>query len=119
MPVDWRTGLWPSDPNLSAVGEIDLGGAWAEALDREDVGVHEEWFTRELADPIRRPGALRDSGYGDEVTAETEWMSGLHDPHWYLRKEFKKYAQPGNVKVPIWPQPRANIPASHGTRGTS
>ncbi len=95
-----------SEPNLSAVGEIDLGGAWAVALDREDVGVDEEWFTRELADPIRLPGALRDSGYGDEVTAETEWMSGLHDPHWYLRKEFKKYAQPGNVKVPFWPQPR-------------
>ena len=84
---------------------IDLQGAWRVALDRDDVGVDEEWFTRELTDPIQLPGALRDSGYGDEITAETEWMSRLHDAQWYLRKEFKPYAQPGNVKVPFWLQP--------------
>lgn len=85
--------------------EIDLKGTWALALDRDDVGVDEEWFAQELSDPIQLPGALRDSGYGDEITAETEWMSGLHDSHWHLRKEFKKYAEPGNVKVPFWLQP--------------
>ena len=94
------------EPNLASTGSIDLGGAWAVALDREDVGVDEEWFARELSDPIRLPGALRDGGYGDEITAETEWMSGLHDPHWYLRKEFKRHALPGNVKIPFWPQPQ-------------
>ena len=95
--------LWM--PVAMASDAIDLSGTWAVALDRDDVGVDEEWFAQELSDPIRLPGALRDSGYGDEITAETEWMSGLHDTHWHLRKEFKKYAEPGNVKVPFWPQP--------------
>lgn len=85
--------------------EIDLKGTWRVALDRDDVGVDEEWFTRELSDPIELPGALRDGGYGDEITAQTEWMSGLHDSYWYLRKEYKRYAEPGDVKVPFWPQP--------------
>ncbi len=84
---------------------IDLAGTWKVALDREDAGVDEEWFGRELSDPIRLPGALRDGGYGDKITVETEWMSGLHDPYWYLRKEFKEYAEAGQVKVPFWPQP--------------
>jgi len=96
--------LWM--PVAVASNAIDLSGTWAVALDRDDVGVDEEWFTQELSDPIRLPGALRDSGYGDEITAETEWMSGLHDTHWHLRKEFKRYAEPGNVKVPFWPQPQ-------------
>ena len=84
---------------------IDLAGTWRLALDREDAGVDESWFERELSDPIELPGALRDSGYGDAITAQTQWMSRLHDRYWYLRKEFKAYAQPGNVKVPFWLQP--------------
>jgi len=95
-----------SAPVMMASDAIDLSGMWAVALDRDDVGVDEEWFTQEFSDPIRLPGALRDSGYGDEITAETEWMSGLHDRYWHLRKEFRKYAEPGNVKVPFWPQPK-------------
>jgi len=75
------------------------------ALDRDDTGVDESWFEREFTDPIELPGALRDSGYGDAITAQTEWMSRLHDHDWYLRKEFKEYAKPGNVKVPFWLQP--------------
>ncbi len=84
---------------------INLAGTWRVALDPNDVGVDEEWFARELVDPIQLPGTLRDNGYGDPITAETEWMSRLHDHYWYLRKDYKRYAQPGNVKVPFWLQP--------------
>ncbi len=96
---------WPVSGQTTQPRDIDLKGTWRVALDRDDVGVDEEWFTRELSDPVELPGALRDSGYGDEITARTEWMSSLHDPYWYLRKEYKKYTEPGNVKVPFWLQP--------------
>ena len=92
-------------PVCAGSDAIDLKGTWRVALDREDVGVDESWFEQEFSNPIELPGALRDSGYGDEITAETQWMSRLHDRHWYLRKEFKPYAEPGNVKVPFWLQP--------------
>jgi hypothetical protein len=85
--------------------DIDLKGTWRVALDPNDVGVDEEWFHRAFADRIELPGTLRDNGYGDPITAQTEWMSRLHDPYWYLRKDYKRYAEPGNVKVPFWLQP--------------
>ncbi len=85
--------------------EINLAGAWRVALDPNDVGVDEEWFTRELADRIQLPGTLRDNGYGGPITAQTQWMSRLHDHYWYLRKDYKAYAEPNNVKVPFWLQP--------------
>lgn len=94
--------VWPAQGQSDA---IDLKGTWRVALDRDDAGVDEGWFERELTDSIELPGALRDSGYGDAITAQTPWMSRLHDPFWYLRKEFKQYAEPGNVKVPFWLQP--------------
>jgi len=95
-------GVWPAQGQSDAV---DLKGTWRITLDRDDVGVDESWFERELSDLIELPGALRDSGYGDAITAQTEWMSHSHDPFWYLRKEFKSYAEPGNVKIPFGLQP--------------
>jgi beta-galactosidase len=95
----------PADLGAVRTDEIDLKGTWRLALDRNDIGVEEQWFKRKFSDPIQLPGTLRDNGYGDEITATTEWMSRLHDKYWYLRADYKKYAQPGNVKIPFWLQP--------------
>ena len=109
---------------------IDLTGTWRVALDNNDVGVDERWYTRTFVDPIHLPGALRDSGYGDPITSETQWMSRLHDRYWYERKAYRAYTQPGFVKVPFWLQPQrkytgvawyqcdVNIPASWQKRRT-
>lgn len=83
-----------------------LHGSWRFALDKDDVGVEQKWYSMRLGDTIVLPGILQEQGYGDEVTAETEWASSLHDPLWYLRDEYIKYAQPGNIKVPFWLQPK-------------
>ena len=78
-------GAVPADLGAIRTDEIDLKGTWQLALDRSDVGVKEQWFKRKFSDPIQLPGTLRDNGYGDEITATTEWMSGLHDKYWYLQ----------------------------------
>lgn len=85
---------------------IDIAGEWRLALDRQDVGQTQEWWKREFSDPIRLPGSLQEQGYGDTLTAETDWMSGLHDSLWYLRDEFAAYTKPGAVKVPFWLNPK-------------
>ncbi len=92
--------------SVSQTEPIELVGQWRFAIDREDVGTQEQWFKRKLSEAIRLPGTLQEQGFGDPVTAQTKWMSRLYDKFWYLRADYKKYAQPGNIKVPFWLQPQ-------------
>ncbi len=50
------------------------------------------------------PGILQAQGYGNPVTKDTTWVSGLHDPFWYEREEYK-YGQEEGCKVPFLSQP--------------
>src|SRR5205085_28511 len=84
---------------------INLAGAWRFALDQDDVGVKEEWFSRDLPQVINLPGALQSQGYGDEISTETPWVLSLYDRFWYLRENYKAYTSAGNVKVPFLSQP--------------
>lgn len=84
---------------------IRLDGQWRFALDRQDVGVKEQWFARELPDTIQLPGVLQAQGYGDEIGIHTPWVLSLYDPFWYLRKEYAPYTNAGAVKVPFISQP--------------
>jgi beta-galactosidase len=84
---------------------MSLAGEWRFALDRQDVGIAERWFGQILADRIRLPGALQAQGYGDDVTASTEWVGNLHDPLWSVRAEYRKHALPGQVRTPFLLQP--------------
>jgi beta-galactosidase len=85
---------------------IDLAGQWRFAMDCDDAGQKEEWFTRDLADRIQLPGILQAQGYGDEISVDTKWVAGLpRDMRWYLRPEYKAYTQSGHVKVPYFSQP--------------
>jgi hypothetical protein len=100
------TGVIQAGLNAARAEEIDMKGTWQFALDQNDLGVQEEWFKRKLSERIQLPGTLQEQGYGDEISTKTEWMSRLHDHYWYLRADYKKYAQPGNIKVPFWLQPQ-------------
>jgi len=85
---------------------LSLHGKWRFCIDREDRGIIDEWYKKRLSDGITLPGTLQSQGYGDDISTETEWVSSLHDPLWYLRDEYKKYAEPGNIKVPFCLQPK-------------
>src|SRR3972149_6917151 len=88
-----------------AAESVSLAGKWRIALDREDVGVRDAWFRRDLADSIDLPGILQSQGYGDEISTQTPWVLSLYDRWWYLREEYREYAQPGRGKVPFLCQP--------------
>jgi hypothetical protein len=87
------------------VGTLDLTGRWRFALDRNDVGVAEQWYRRSLPDSIRLPGTLPGQGIGDPISADTPWTGGIVDRSWFEAPEYEPYRQPGQVKVPFWLQP--------------
>jgi len=84
---------------------LDLTGLWNFALDDTDSGVSQQWFNRILTDRIRLPGVLQSQGFGNEISATTPWVLSLYDRYWYLREDYKAYAQSRSVKVPFLSQP--------------
>ena len=82
----------------------DLAGLWRFALDRNDEGVTQQWFTVRLPQYIRLPGILQDQNQGDEITTKTPWVLSLYDHFWYLREDYKDYTE-RIVKVPFLSQP--------------
>ncbi|MDI7775090.1 sugar-binding domain-containing protein [Asticcacaulis sp. EMRT-3] len=89
-------------------GALSLAGTWRFALDRDDKGVTSGWFGRHLTGEadIQLPGILQTQGYGDEITAETQFVAALpRDMRWYLLPQYKAYTQPSHVEVPYLSQP--------------
>jgi hypothetical protein len=84
---------------------MNLAGRWTFSLDRDDVGVGEQWFKRDLTGSITLPGILQSQGYGDEINIKTPWVISLYDRNWFLRAEYKRYAEAPQVKVPYLSQP--------------
>jgi beta-galactosidase len=89
-----------------AVRTIDLAGQWRCELDRQDAGVDQKWFSRQLAETIKLPGTLQEQGFGDPITKDIQWMGRLYDKSWYLRADYKAFTQPDNIRVPFWLQPQ-------------
>ncbi len=86
-------------------GTVSLAGEWNFALDRANTGVAEQWFDRDLEQHIKLPGLVEAQGFGDPIATDTPWVLSLYDRFWYLRADFKAYAEPGKVKVPFLSQP--------------
>src|SRR5215510_9255082 len=82
----------------------DLSGQWRFSLDRTDSGINQKWFARTLPDRITLPGILQSQFFGDEISSDTPWVLSLYDRFWYLRADYKDYAEK-NVKVPFLSQP--------------
>lgn len=91
--------------NAACSDAISLAGSWRFALDRDDRGVDEQWYRWTFPGRITLPGVLQSQGYGDPVGINTPWVLSLYDRYWYLRKDFKAFAEPGDVKVPFLCQP--------------
>ncbi len=70
---------------------IDLSGIWKVRLGEKE-------------GEIRLPGTVQNAGLGEEITKDTPWVSGLHNPLWYEREEYK-FGQENGCKVPFLSQP--------------
>ncbi len=84
-----------------------LAGEWRFALDRNDAGVNEKWFAKDLPDKIQLPGILQAQGYGDDISTNTPWVLTLGDAWWKIQPASLRehFSQPGHVEVPFLSQP--------------
>lgn len=76
--------------------QIDLSGTWLIRLEKDSE------FNENRK--ISLPGILQQQGYGNEITVDTPWVSGLHDSFWYKREEYK-HGQEDGCNVPFLSQP--------------
>lgn len=92
---------------IGAAEDVPLAGEWRFALDRDDAGIGQKWFAKDLADKIRLPGILQAQGYGDDIATNTPWVLTLGDAWWKLQPAAlrDRFSQPGNVEVPFLSQP--------------
>ncbi len=105
-PTVLHAASTPETP--ASKGAVSLAGDWRFALDPADVGSADYWFNKVMPSDLRisLPGILQTQGYGDEITAETQFVAALpRDMRWYLLPQYKEYTKPGNVKVPYLSQP--------------
>ena len=83
---------------------IDLSGEWRFAIDRNDKGVSEAWFSKILTETVLLPGSMATNDKGDEVTTDTKFVGQIADQSYYKKTEYAKYRVPGNIKIPFWLQ---------------
>jgi len=56
---------------------LPLSGIWRFQLDRDNAGIDQKWWTRDLPDQIRLPGTLQAQGYGDPPGPRSQWLAGI------------------------------------------
>lgn len=95
---------------------MNLSGIWnLWILPERKEHLMESQYWQDCVIPLRRPeteadgtillpGILQGQGYGDVISIDTEWISGLHDPFWYEREEYR-YGQEDGTAVPFLSQP--------------
>ncbi len=85
---------------------IDLSGNWNFAIDRNDEGLNQKWYSKEFAqETIALPGSMSENLKGDDITLETKFTGSIYDSSWYYNPAMEKYRQAGNLKMPFWLTP--------------
>ena len=74
---------------------VDLSGTWTVRTEGDRIN------------EITLPGTLCGAGLGDPITRDTEWVSGLHNPFWYEREEYKS-GDTADHHVPFLAQTRTH-----------
>ena len=59
--------------SAAAADTVNLAGTWNCALDPQDAGIKEAWFTQELSKKMELPGSLQEQGFGDAPSSKAPW----------------------------------------------
>nr|WP_315241722.1 sugar-binding domain-containing protein [uncultured Flavobacterium sp.] len=85
--------------------EINLEGNWHFEIDRNDEGITQKWYNKNLSDVIKLPGSMAEFLKGDDITLKTKWTGSIYDSSFYFIPRLEKYRQPGNIHIPFWLTP--------------
>lgn len=103
--VTLMVGTYQAGAQQQKSKQIDLSGQWRFQADPGDAGVKEAWFGKTLSDQITLPGSMTTNGKGDDITLRTDWTGMIVDSSLYLKPEYARYREPGQIKMPFWLQP--------------
>lgn len=94
----------------SAPDTISLAGDWKVALDPSDKGIREQWYNKRYSQSILLPGSLQESGLGDPVSMETEWVSSSYAGYerFVSLDKYAPYRTDDNFKFPYWLTPETH-----------
>ena len=84
---------------------LDLSGKWRFDIDKNDVGITEKWFSKQLSDKINLPGSMAENRKGDDVTINTQWTASIYDSTFFFNPRLEKYRRQENLKLPFWLTP--------------
>lgn len=90
---------------VCAQSSFDLSGKWNFQIDRQDVGITEQWFKNHLKETINLPGSMPEKLRGDDISIHTQWTGSLYDSSYYYNPFMEKYRQEGNIKLPFFLTP--------------
>lgn len=85
--------------------QINLSGNWRFAIDREEVGIEEQWYLKSLDDEVHLPGSMLTNGKGDSVNLQPLWTGTLGDRAFFKLDKYERYRKEDNFKIPFWLQP--------------
>lgn len=75
---------------------IDLSGTWQFQIDRDNVGVTEQWYTQQAFDDnIDLPASMPQRLKGDDISVNTRWVGSLYDSSFFYNPYMEKYRRPG------------------------
>jgi hypothetical protein len=90
---------------VPAQNRISLAGEWQFRIDRDDQGIKQQWYTQQLKDPVKLPGAMQSQGYGDAPSVHTKWIGERFEA--FLQEEkYAPYRKDDNFKFPFWLTPK-------------
>lgn len=84
---------------------ISLSGKWNFAIDKNNQGIVEKWFSKKLTDEVSLPGSMAENKKGDDVTLQTKWTASIYDSSFFFRPSLAKYRTADNLKIPFWLTP--------------
>ncbi|NDV82150.1 sugar-binding domain-containing protein [Bacteroides sp. 51] len=90
---------------IAAQQTMDLAGRWQFAIDRNDAGIKEQWFNKQLSDHINLPASMPEKLKGDNVNAQTQWTGSLYDSSFYFNPYMEKFRIEENFKAPFFLTP--------------
>lgn len=91
---------------------LSLAGEWKLRLDPNNVGTAKQWFNEALTDPVKWPGSLGDSGYGQKDTSQGSgiWsFAFMYTPSWDWTKKGVAWYQRDVIVPKNWQGQRISL----------
>ena len=96
---------------------MDLSGEWRFAIDRQDVGVSQQWYSSPLSDVVTLPGSMMTNHQGDDIDVNTEWTGDIVDRSYYDSPDYAKYTGMVISSIHFGSSPTNTMWGLHGING--